>query len=152
MTRTFTDAARRMRGSSALALALAGMIGCGGPKIEYAEVEGKVTVNKKPVAGAIVRFYPIRPEKEQFPYSTGTTDGLGNYSLTHDGDKPGAVVGESKVVVSWASRDIRAAMGSPAPTLTIPLKYTVVTESPLIVTVNPMKEGSRQTINLKLED
>jgi hypothetical protein len=131
------------------ALLLAALVGCGGPTIEYAEVEGKVTMNKKPLAGVNVRFYPIRPEKEQLPYSTGITDSGGKYSLTHDGDKPGAVVGESKVVVSWPSRDIRAATGSPAPTATIPLRYTVVTDSPIAVVV---KVGDRQTVDLALSD
>jgi hypothetical protein len=135
------------------AVALAALVGCGGRTIEFAEVEGSVTLNKKPLSGAIVRFYPTRPDnKEQLPASKGTTDSSGRYSLTHDDDKPGAAVGEGKVVVSWPSRDLRAAMGAPAPSAIIPVRYTVVTESPLTVVVKQGVPGTPQKIDLPLTD
>src|SRR5262249_33669429 len=65
-------------------LVLSGMsASCGGPHLEFAEVQGTVTLNNKPLAGALVRFYPISAGKEQLPYASGMTDAVGLYMLTH---------------------------------------------------------------------
>ena len=126
--------------------------GCG-PKLEFAEVSGKVTLNKKPVAGVFVQFYPLSDAKEQLPSAIAKTDSQGNYTLTHDGDKPGALVGSNRVVVYWPSRDLRGegrdGKPLPPPSPAIPVRYTVVTESKLEFEV---KAGPPQIIDIRLED
>jgi hypothetical protein len=101
----------------------------------------------------MVRFYPLGDGKEQLPYATGITDATGTYKLSHGNNEPGAVVGRNRVVVHWPSRDLRqAAAGEgavlPPPTPPIPLRYTVLDDSPLTVDV---KAGGRQSIPLVLE-
>jgi hypothetical protein len=132
---------------------LLALTGCGGPQREFAEVEGKVTLNKKPLAGAMVRFYPISAGREQLPYASGITDSAGRYALTRQGDRPGAVVGPNRAVVSWPSRDLLGVgRDGPAPSPPgppIPMHYTVASETPLILEV---KGGGPQTIDLPLED
>lgn len=153
MKMLFIDFFRRgsVPGLAGLVLALAA--GCSGPRQEFAEVEGKVTLNGRPLAGAIVRFYPITEQKEQPPYASGITDAAGYYTLTHEGDEPGALVGRNCVVVYWPSRDLRESRGDgpplPTPSRPIPIRYTVANDTPLTFEV---KAGDRQTMDLKLED
>jgi hypothetical protein len=133
-------------------LVLLAVSGCGGPKLEFAEVDGRVTLYGKPLTGVMVRFYPIDGGREQLPSASALTDAGGVYNLRHS-DQPGALVGRSRAVVSWPSRDLLdAGRGGSArliPDPPIPLRYTVAGETPLIVDV---KAGGRQTINLSLED
>ncbi len=140
----------RLMGPVALLVFLAG---CGGPAFEYAPVEGTVTLNKKPLAGAMVRFYPISDRKEQLPIATGFTDDAGVYSLACRDNQPGALVGPNRAVVSWPSRDLReAGRGGeplPLPSASIPLHYTVASDTPLKVEV---KGGESNFIDLLLED
>jgi hypothetical protein len=129
-------------------LLLAFFTGCGDSSHQFAEVEGTVTLNNKPLAGAIVRFYPVSEKKEQLPYSSAMTDDAGFYTLTHGNNRPGALVGHHRVVVTWPSRDRRG--DKPAPTLQIPSQYTIVNDdNPLKFEVKP---GERQTINLTLQE
>jgi hypothetical protein len=126
--------------------------GCGSQKLEFAEVEGQVTLNKKPLSGVLVRFYPVSAGKEKLPYATGMTDADGKYTLSHQGSQPGALVGPNRAVVTWPSRDMRNAGRDkplPPPSQTIPIQYTVVNDTPLVVEVKP---GGRQTIDLPLVD
>ena len=134
-------------------LLLVFLSGCGGPVFEYAQVEGTVTLNKKPLEGVMVRFYPISDRKEQLPVATGMTDAAGNYTLTCRKDQPGALVGPNRVVVAWPSRDLREVgrdgQPLPPPSAIIPLHYTVASDTPLKVEV---KAGEPNTIDLPLED
>jgi hypothetical protein len=141
----FSNEARRTGALGILTLLT--LTSCGGPPQEFAEVEGKVILKGKPLAGAMVRFYPLGDEKKQLPYATGMTDAGGFFTLTHGDDEPGALVGSSRVVVSWPSRDMRGAQ--PAPTFPIPLRYTVADLSPLTVEV---KSGGPQTFDFVLEE
>jgi hypothetical protein len=121
------------------------LMGCGSGKLEYGEVEGKVTLDKKPLAGVKVAFYPDSDGNEQLPYATGLTDASGMYTLALRDGKRGALIGRNRVVVNWPPRD----RGSPEPvhaTPAIPVRFTVADQSPLVVEV---KEG-KQTINLEL--
>jgi hypothetical protein len=136
----------------AVAAVLFAVAGCG-PKLEFAEVSGKVTMNKKPLAGVFVQFYPLSDAKEQLPSAIAKTDADGNYTLTHDGGKPGALVGPNRVVVYWPSRDLRGqgrdGKPLPPPSPAIPVRYTVVDESKLNFEVNA---GPPQIIDIPLED
>ena len=123
--------------------------GCSRPKLEFTEVSGKVTLEGKPLVGVMVRFYPLSEGAEQLPYSTAITDDAGVYRLTAQTSESGALVGRHTVVVHWPSRDILEAEGRPPPPASkrIPLRFTVVTESPLQYEV---KAGGPQTIDLAL--
>jgi hypothetical protein len=124
------------------------LAGCG-TKAEYAEVDGTVTLGAKPLAGVEVLFFPDSEGAEQLPYATGKTDDTGRYTLTLQSGKPGALVGKNRVVVHWPRpprNDDQPPPPPPGPE--IPIKYTVATETPLIVEVKP---GGRQTIDLPLK-
>jgi hypothetical protein len=110
-------------------------------------VHGKLTYQQEPVAGMMVRFYPISDDKVQHPYATGITDAAGEFTLTHSGNVPGALVGKNRVVVYPPSRDILG--NAPAPSVSIPLRYASASESPLVVEV---KTGGPHVIDLELED
>jgi hypothetical protein len=116
--------------------------------LEYAEVEGTVTLGGKTLSGVNVTFYPDSAGVEQLPYATGKTDGTGRYSLTLQSGKPGALVGKNRVVVNRPTPERRDDQPRPPPpSPAIPVQYTVATETPLIVEVKP---GGRQTIDLPL--
>jgi hypothetical protein len=132
------------------ALLLLGSAGCGSRKMVYAEVEGKVTLNKKPLSGVKVTFYPDSEGREQLPFATAMTDETGKYTLASPGGKSGALAGKHRVVVNWPPEE-RLPDGSRPPPRSpaIPVNYTVADATPLVVEV---KEGDRQTINLELSD
>lgn len=85
----------RLWASGVLACSLIGLIGCTGG-IPFAEVEGTVTQNGKPLERVRVEFHP----DGQGPRSTAMTDAQGRYVLqTDDGSRPGAAVGSYRVVL-----------------------------------------------------
>jgi hypothetical protein len=126
---------------------LGGVAGCGGPAYEFAPVEGKVTLNGKPLAGVIVKFYPDSESTTQLPYATGTTDEAGEFRLSVSAKQPGALVGPNIAVVSWPVRD--RANPPPVPDAPIPVRYRDVTASPFRFEVKP---GPGQTIDLPMDD
>jgi hypothetical protein len=129
------------------AVVLLALAGCS-PPLKYAEVEGKVTLGGKSLAGVKVTFYPDTEGAEQLPYSSGMTDGKGLYTLSLQDGKPGAMVGKHRVVVNWPLPERRDdGTRPPPPGPPIPVEYTVAGDTKLIVEV---KEGGRQTIDLPL--
>src|SRR5688572_4283588 len=75
--------------------------GCGKNPHRLAPVSGKVTMDGNPLANATVAFLPdTKPGAMPSPTSRGETDQNGRYTLTSSEDKPGAVVGMSKVRIS----------------------------------------------------
>jgi hypothetical protein len=146
--------AERPRAAGLLVTAcLLAAAGCGGPPLEFAEVRGKVTLNGAPLYGVVVTFYPDGVGKDSPPYARGTTDDAGQYKLSTQEGKPGAVVGKHRVVVNWPPRertDAGADKPPPRPAgPSIPVKYTVASDTPLIFEV---KAGSAQTIDLPLKN
>jgi hypothetical protein len=110
--------------------------GCGKPSTGLAEVSGTVKFDGKPVSGVVVTFYPIvAPGEPRQAFSRATTDAVGKYTLMSEDGKPGAVVGKHKVVVSWPVRSGHEVAKSPPP-FAIPLRYTVVAETPIEKQVN----------------
>lgn len=76
-------------------LLAAGLAGCGGG-LQYAEVEGTVTQNGKPLEKIQVEFHPDGTG----PRSIAVTDAAGKYVLKSEGDgRDGAVVGPHRVVL-----------------------------------------------------
>ena len=83
-----------------LSVSILVLAGCGGDGFEMASVSGQVSLNGKPVPGALVSFEPQTTAKEQGPGSSAETDAEGRYSLrTIDGTR-GAVVGKHRVRIS----------------------------------------------------
>lgn len=67
-----------------------------------AKVSGKVTLDGKPLAGAIVNFIPLanKDNLEAPDSSSGTTDQNGEFTLEDSKGASGAVVGKHKVIIS----------------------------------------------------
>jgi hypothetical protein len=74
--------------------------GCGGG-VQVVPVSGTVYLDGKPKAGLHVTFQPLGSKATPNPGrgSHGITDADGKYTLTYDGTRPGAVVGEHKVAI-----------------------------------------------------
>ena len=89
-----------MRARLLLGFALVLGLGCGSGK--FAPVSGTVTMNGKPLAGALVIFSPIAKEGsiDAGPGSSGKTNDKGEYTLTSDTGRTGALVGKHRVSVS----------------------------------------------------
>jgi hypothetical protein len=89
-----------MRVRLLLGFALVLGLGCGSGK--YAPVSGTVTMNGKPLAGALVIFSPVAKEGtiDAGIGSSGKTNDKGEYTLTSDTGRPGALVGKHRVSVS----------------------------------------------------
>jgi len=125
--------------------------GCSAPKFEFAEVEGLVTLDNKPLRGVIVTFYPDDTGREQLPYALATSDDSGRYKLATPEGKPGALVGRNRVVVHWPLPERGADQGPRPRAVTgpqIPIPYTQAGQTPLVVEV---KAGGPQTIDLPLK-
>jgi len=86
------------------AIAFAGLfilisIGCANPDARYSMVEGTVTFNGEPVAGATVSFQPVSPDGES---ASGMTNASGRFTLTSGGAaRPGsgALPGDYRVTI-----------------------------------------------------
>ncbi len=78
------------------------LLGCFGGDFQFANVEGKVTLDGEPLANALVRFNPQRSGESALvgPSSSGLTDEEGHYKLKTHEDRSGAVVGSHRVSIS----------------------------------------------------
>jgi Carboxypeptidase regulatory-like domain len=124
------------------------LTGCGGP----VDVQGKVTLNGKPLAGAMVVFIP----EGGGPEAGAFTDAEGNFRL--NGRKTeGTLPGEYRVIVS--KKEWPPGVTPPDPTKmtfdsvkakreTVPANYTVQDRTPLRVTV---PRGGTTDVHLILE-
>jgi hypothetical protein len=113
-----------------LGLLLLATAGCGKTS-SLVEVTGAVTMDGKPVPGVVVSFFPITEKgAERLPESRGTTDESGKYTLTCVTEKPGAYVGNHKVVITYPQdRNAPRMVVIPAACMSIgstPLEKTVV--------------------------
>lgn len=145
--------ARKAAGALALAYLAIGLAGCSsGPT--YAEVEGVVTQNGKPLGNVKVEFWP----ETNGPISTGVTDPAGKYVLkAEDGSRLGAVVGEHKVLLRDLDMLGTKFLGRKAENVAdmsggkknrIPATYSDNKNTKLKATVNA---GTKNTHDLKVE-
>lgn len=74
-------------------------VGCGGTSYSTAPVSGTVTLNGKALADASVQFQPAMGGNPG-PPSYGTTDDEGHFTLAFRDEKPGAVVGKHRVIIT----------------------------------------------------
>ena len=108
----------------ALAVSMVLVLGCGSG-LDLATVEGTVTMDGTPLAGAVVEFSPTAAGGSS---SLGVTDASGHYELKFTADKPGALVGEHIVRISMqeagdADETGGEAAGGDEAGLTIPDRY-----------------------------
>ena len=96
---------------------LVGSLGCGGGDLpELGTVQGKVTMDGKPLAGVMVQFHPLAEGRP----GSGVTDAEGNYVLMYDGGIKGTKVGTNKVEITTVWPDGEPGAGQSE---TIPTKY-----------------------------
>ena len=82
----------------ATAIAFATISGCS-KQPSLVAVSGKVTLNGKPLGNVRVDFQPDPDKGTTGQGSSGTTDAEGNFQLSYQGEKPGAIVGHHRVIV-----------------------------------------------------
>lgn len=95
-----------MRGLGSV-LALSIVVGCSSSDYELAPVSGIVTLDGNPLSGVEVVFSPMgsREDGNPGPWSKGTTDVDGRFTLTTQNNKKGAVVGKHRVGISAGAVD-----------------------------------------------
>jgi hypothetical protein len=149
-----------MAGRSVIAFAplaaalLFGAAGCGGGKSWAVNdrVEGTVKLDGAPLANVLVQFVPDVDPKTQAPTASGYTDDKGQYTLTFDNQRPGAVVGKNYVVVlrgrtAGGGVDDRDPQARQAPAgAALPEAYSLAAKTPLTVEVT----ADRHTYDLAL--
>lgn len=72
------------------------VVGCGPEGERLGVVRGKVTFDDAPLANARVVFRPAEGRT-----SVGLTNEIGEYSLQYSPGRPGAVLGEHTVAITW---------------------------------------------------
>ena len=93
---------KSLTGVSLIGIIVLLAVGCGGPGYPLAKVSGTVSMNGKPLPGAILMFSPS--EGQPGPSSSGKSDSEGNFELmTIDLDHPGAVPGQHRVTITTAT-------------------------------------------------
>jgi hypothetical protein len=133
---------------SVFSLLLLMPLGCSKKSLPIAPVSGRVTMDGKPLAHALVRFQPEKRDKDPnvSPDAYGETDEQGNYSLkpvlSDRDDVDGAVVGLNYVQLSVYDRGD----GKRQPRETLPAKYS--TDSKLTFEVPP---GGTTSANFDLK-
>ena len=115
-------------------------VGCSGgsgePLPELGTVQGTVTFDGAPLAGARVVFTP-----EAGRISTGTTDAQGKYELSYSSNARGAVLGKHSVAIA-----VEEDMDLPADKQTvIPAQYNVNT------TLSAEVASGENTVNFDLK-
>jgi hypothetical protein len=115
--------------------------------VEFAEVNGTVTLNKQPLVGVGVAFFPhgegISPEM----VARGTTDNSGRYTLIRADGLPAVVVGTNRIVVLPPKTPRSPSDPRPQPGVSVPARYTSSNLTPFVFEV---KAGGPQTIDLPL--
>jgi hypothetical protein len=119
---------------------------------DYAEVEGTVKLNGKPLPNVRVEFLPDPEQGARGPTSSGVSDKDGRYKLLRDGQRPGAVVGKHRVLI----HDLAPYENLPPGRLPdsyklkpsrVPVRYFDSNQTPLLKEVNA---GGLQTIDLEV--
>jgi hypothetical protein len=96
------------------------MVGCGPSGPEVATVEGMVTLDGKPLEGALVMFTPVAGGR---PAAARTDEG-GCYELQYTEDREGALLGEHIVSIStYQEGDVSSGIANVPEK--VPAKYNV---------------------------
>jgi hypothetical protein len=116
-------------------------------RVASTEVNGRVTLDSKPLAGVTVAFFPHTKGIDPSLVGRGTTDSTGRYTLSGPEGLAGAVVGTNRVVVLPPRTPRSSGDSTTGPTRRIPMKYSSPQLTPLEVVV---QAGGPQTIDLAL--
>lgn len=137
-------------------IALTTLVGCGADRAANAPklvpFTGTVTLDNKPLGGALVTFIPTGSTKGKGAF--GATDENGRFELSEDGKNKGAPAGQYRVVCNkWVMpdgsdypRDSKVSPGEAGAKEMLPRRYSDEGETELKATV-PAEGG---TTDLKL--
>jgi hypothetical protein len=103
--------------STVIVVVLTVASGCGNSGPQIAPVQGRVTLDGRPLAQADITFQPEGAQRA----SIGRTDGDGRYELAYKRGEPGAIVGKHTVHVEVSSELV----ANPPP---IPARYAADSE------------------------
>jgi hypothetical protein len=107
------------------------LLGCGGGDTPpLGQVTGTVTLDGKPIDGAMLQFEPV---SSGLPTAFGKTDKDGKYELWYSRGNKGASLGESLVRIQ-AFQDANPDEGTKRRPEIIPAKYNVMTDLKVEVT------------------
>ncbi len=141
-----------------LALLALAIPACGGSSPgEVAEVEGTVLWHKKPLPNVQVQFHPDNSRGTVGLRSCAVTDEQGHFVLAFDDGRPGAVVGQHRVLLIETDEAVRGGKGNEHAGVAgsrqnrttrqiVGPAYSKIATTPLRREVTPGK----QTINLDL--
>lgn len=101
---------------------IASVSGCGSG--DFGSVNGKVTLDGKPLKGASVTFQPVKKGRP----SSGITDEEGNYVLKYTADQEGAEIGEHIVRISLEETEKDEFGEEVSLGETVPAKFNVESE------------------------
>ncbi len=79
------------------------LCGCGSSGPPLADVEGTVTLNGKPLEGALLEFQPQGMGSPSY----GSTDAQGHYELLYTQEKTGAMIGSHLVRITTLNENER---------------------------------------------
>jgi hypothetical protein len=113
-----------------LASILLAATGCGVQQKDRADVSGVVTLDGRPLAGGTIRFQPIAPAGSTIAGkgSYATLDSAGKYQLQTIDQKPGAVIGNHRVMIYGPQGQANSASDDgPATRDIVPRKFNAET-------------------------
>lgn len=108
------------------------------------KVEGRVTLEGKPVGGAVVIFHPADKSGNESTNPRAISDNAGKYMLSYVGDEDGAPAGDYLVTVKSTPGSSKSGKSA----VTLPDRYLDPEASGLKVTV---KAEPKQVIDLPLK-
>lgn len=117
------------------------VVGCEQPAAKLVPVEGIVTLEGQPLPGVLIEFLPDAFRGTSGPRSSATSDIDGRFKLLCDNQKPGAVPGTHRVLVTDPERKPAPQGGQEGPTPgRISFLYQDGDTTPLVIQV-PAKGG-----------
>jgi len=122
-----------------------GVAGCGKKSNKQVPVNGSVTLDGEPVAGALVVFMPTEDSPGQGGFARTGPDG--KFEIKHELNRPGLVPGTYKVTVGGSPPLMDGPADEAVPSKKVPGRYGDPMSTPLTrIAVEPDR-----TIELKLE-
>jgi hypothetical protein len=118
-------------------LLLLSALGCGKPLAYNATVTGTVKLDGVPLPNVRVEFIPRLDPDRKAPNSSGFTNDKGEFKLTCDNQKPGAVIAPHRVIVMQGRTGDDEKDASR--TFTVPQVYTIAAQTPLLLEVTADK-------------
>src|SRR5262245_57479367 len=125
-------------------VALLGVAGCSRSPT-FAEVEGTVKVNGRPLPNVVVQFLPDPQKDTRGPSSSAVTDGQGRYRLRCNAEQEGAIVGWHRVVIEDPDEERPSQRQTARKEPRVPARYTRASTD-----LQKEVKAGKQTIDLNL--